>query len=489
MFKPFQETLTFDDVLLVPQESNILPKDAVLETKLTNEIELNLPFLSAPMDTVTEHKMAISLALAGGMGVIHKNLSVEKQVEEVKLVKRFENGFIEDPITVLPEDKISKLVKIEKEKGYSKIPVVNKKGILVGLITDVDYFPADDNNLMVKFRMRPVAKMVVAKEGITLDQANKKIRENKLKTLCVVDKAGKLVSIVTRRDIEKNSLYPNAAKNKDKQLRVGAAVGVGQLALERAEALVSAGVDALVVDTAHGHSQGVIDTVKELRKEYPTLCIIAGNIATSEAAKALAEAGASAVKVGIGPGSICTTRVIAGVGVPQLSAILEVAGALKHLKKKVCLIADGGIKNSGDIVKALAAGANAVMMGNMFAGAEEAPGRLEYINGQMFKIYRGMGSVEAMEQGSKDRYGQAEVKDKGKLVPEGVGGKVIYKGAVERIIYQLAGGVRSGFGYLGAKKLSDLPGKAVFVKITQASLTESHPHSLNKIDVAPNYGK
>jgi IMP dehydrogenase len=487
MFKPFAETLTFDDVLLVPQESGILPKDALLNTLLTPEIKLNAPFLSAPMDTITEHKMAISLALAGGIGIIHKNLSIDQQAEEVRIVKRFENGFISDPITVRPTAPISEIVQIRADHGYKKIPVVDEKGILVGLISDVDYFVPDDLNTKVKDRMVARKDLVVGMVGISLDKANQMLREHRLRTLCIVDKAGKLVSMVARKDLEKNTQYTEAVKNSAKQLRVGAAVGVGPAGLERASALVKAGVDVLVVDTAHGHSLGVINAVKELRKQFKDQQIIAGNIATADAAEALINAGANAVKVGIGPGSICTTRIVAGIGVPQLSAILEVVSGVKKLKKPATVIADGGIKSSGDIVKALAAGANAVMMGNMFAGTDETPGRVEFVGGRMFKVYRGMGSIEAMEHGSKDRYGQADVNEKKKFVPEGVSGKVAYKGPVNRILYQLAGGLKSGMGYNGAKTIVELQKKAVFVKITNASLKESHPHDLAKMDSAPNY--
>lgn len=487
MFKPFEETLTFDDVLLVPQLSDCLPADVALGTQLTPEISLNTPFISAPMDTVTEHRLAISLALFGGIGIIHKNLLPEEQVEEVKRVKRFENGFIENPVTVHPEDTIEKVVQLRREMGYKKMPVVEQKGKMVGFISDVDYFAPEDAKLMVKFRMQPLADLVTAQSGITLAQANKMIREQRLKTLCVLNKDGKLESIVTRKDIEKNELYPQAAKNDAKQLRVGAAVGVGAAGWARAELLIAAQADVIVVDTAHGHSVGVLKLVKELRKKYKDQQIIAGNIATAEGARALIEAGVNAVKVGIGPGSICTTRVIAGVGVPQLSAIVAVAKMIKTQKKKVMLIADGGIKTSGDIAKALAAGANTVMMGNMFAGTDESPGRVEYSEGRMFKVYRGMGSLEAMQRGSKDRYGQAAVSEKSKLVPEGVAGRVAYKGPIENILYQLAGGLRSGMGYLGARTIPELQKKAVFVKVSSAGLKESHPHDLRSISTAPNY--
>lgn len=489
MFKNFQKTLTFDDVLLVPQKSDILPKDAVLTSELTKNVKLNLPFLSAAMDTVTEHKMAIAMALAGGLGVIHKNLTIAEQVAEVNLVKRFENGFVEDPITILPEDKINKVAEIRNMYGYKKIPVTTKDGVLVGLISDVDYFVPDDAKLMVKFRMKPLKEMVVGKMGMSLEKANKMIRDYRLKTLCVVDGRGRLVSIVSRRDMEKNELYPNANKNKLKQLRVGAAISVGQSAVARAEALVKAGVDVIVIDTAHGHSQSVVETVRQIKKKFKSQAVIVGNISTDKAARDLISVGADALKVGIGPGSICTTRVISGVGVPQLSAIIEVVEVVKSTRRNIPVIADGGIRNSGDVVKALAAGASAVMMGNMLAGTDETPGRVEFVGGKMFKIYRGMGSLEAMEQGGKDRYGQSHIDEKKKFVPEGVSGKVIYKGPVERIIYQLAGGLRSGLGYCGAKSISELQKRAKFVTITSASLKESHPHDLSQMESAPNYDR
>jgi len=484
MFNNFDETLTFDDVLLVPQKSSILPKDAVLKTQLTKKIQLHLPLISSPMDTVTEHKMAISLALAGGIGIIHKNLTLEQQVREVRKVKRFESGFIEDPLTVRPNDKIEKVIEVRDEFGFKKNPVVDEYGVLKGIIRDVDYFDVEDKDSYVKERMISVDKMVVAKQGISLDEANLMIREHRLKTLCIVDEHGRLTSIVTRRDIEKDVKYPQATKSEVKQLRVGAAIGVGNGSLERARELIKAGADVLVVDTAHGHSEGVIKMVQYLKHEFPNTQVIAGNIATAEASQELVEAGADAVKVGIGPGSICTTRVVAGVGVPQLSAILEV---VKGVGGRVPVIADGGLKNSGDIVKALAAGASTVMMGNIFAGTDESPGRVEFIDGRMYKLYRGMGSIEAMEYGSKDRYGQADVDEKKKFVPEGVSGRVPYKGPVARILYQLAGGLRSGMGYNGARTIRELQEKARFVKITGAGVKESHPHDLREIKSAPNY--
>jgi len=487
MFKQFDETFTFDDVLLVPQKSSILPKDALLKTKLTKDISLNIPFVSAPMDTVTEHKTAIAMALSGGIGIIHKNLSLEEQVKEVKLVKRFKNGFIENPIIVNLGDSLDKIIEIRKKYGYKKVPVVDKNGKLVGLIGDTDYLMPFDKGALVKNKMEKLDKLIVAKVGISLDKANQMIRDNKLRILLLVDGVGKLVNIVTRKDLEKNDDYPSSTKNTKKQLRVGAAIGAGPVAVERAEELIKAGVDVLVIDTAHGHSKGVIDTLRVIKKKYKNQQIIVGNIATGEAAKELIEAGADAVKVGIGPGSICTTRIIAGIGVPQLSAIMEVSKAVKQTKKDIPVIADGGIKSSGDIVKALAAGASCVMMGNMFAGTDESPGRVQFMDGRMHKTYRGMGSIDAMDKGSKDRYGQGDVKEKQKYVPEGVSGKVPYKGSIDRIIYQMAGGLRSGMGYNGAETITELQKRAKFVKISAASVRENHPHDLGEIDNAPNY--
>jgi len=483
----FPQTLTFDDVLLVPQKSDVLPKDVSLQSYLTREIKLNSPFLSAAMDTVTEHKMATALALSGGIGIIHKNLSIDEQVHEIKMVKRFENGFIDEPMTIGPNEKISKVDKIRKKLGFKKIPVVDTNGVLVGIIRDIDYFVPSDENFLVKDKMVPINKMIIASHDITLDQANKMIRDHKLKTLCTVDNQKKLRSIVTRRDMEKNELFPDACKNHLKQLRVGAAIGAGDAGIERGEALIKVGADVLVIDTAHGHSSGVMNTLKELKIKYPDQQIIVGNIGTGSAAKELVELGADAVKVGIGPGSICTTRIVAGVGVPQLSAIMSVVRGVRDSKKNVPVIADGGIKSSGDVAKALAAGASSIMMGNMFAGTDESPGRVEFANGRMYKVYRGMGSMEAMEMGSKDRYGQGHIKEKKKFVPEGVSGKVLYKGPVGRILYQLSGGLRSGMGYCGSSNIKELQKKAKFIKISSISLKENHPHDMGMIEAAPNY--
>lgn len=487
MFKPFEETLTFDDVLLVPQKSSILPKDVDVSCRLSRRISLKIPLISSPMDTVTESKLAIALALQGGIGIIHKNLSPEKQAQEVTFVKRFENGFIENPVTVQPEDKISEVAEIRKLKGYKKIPVVDSRNKLVGLITELDYFLPDDLKLPVKFRMTPLNKVVTAKPGITLKQANEIIRGKNLSVLPVADKNGRLISMVTRRDLEKNEQFPNACKDEQKQLRAGAAISVGKDALERARLLAASGVDVLVVDTAHGHTKGVLETIAALKKDrfFSKVDIIGGNVATFEATRDLIKAGADAVKVGVGAGSICTTRVIAGIGVPQISALKE---AVKGRgKSTIPLISDGGVRFSGDIVKALACGADAVMIGGLFAGCEETPGDIKYEGGRMYKNYRGMGSQEAMALGSKDRYAQADQKVKSKLVPEGVSGKVLYKGPLANHVYQLIGGLRSGMGYVGAKTIKELQQKASFIRITNAGLKESHPHDVLITKQPPNY--
>ncbi|PIY96764.1 MAG: IMP dehydrogenase [Candidatus Kerfeldbacteria bacterium CG_4_10_14_0_8_um_filter_42_10] len=487
MFTQFEETLTFDDVLLVPMKSAVLPKETEISTRLTKKISLKIPLLSSPMDTVTECKMAIALALQGGIGIIHKNLTPENQAKEVTYVKRFENGFIENPVTLQPEDKISEVAEIKNTKGYKKIPIVDGKNKLVGLITELDYFLPEDEKLPVKFRMKPIEKTVVGRQGITLKRANIIIRDNNLSVLPIVDKTGRLVSMVTRSDLEKNELYPNACKDEKKQLRVGAAIAVGNEALERARLLTGAGADVLVIDTAHGHSQGVLDTLRALKKDrlFSKIEIIVGNVATEEGTRDLIRAGADAIKVGVGSGSICTTRIIAGVGVPQISAIK--AAVKGRGKNNVPIISDGGVRYSGDIVKALAAGADSVMIGGLFAGCDETPGRVEYEGGRMYKSYRGMGSLEAMTHGSKDRYGQADQKDATKLVPEGITGKVLYKGHLADYVYQIIGGLRSGMGYLGAATIKELQQKAHFIKISNAGLKESHPHDISIVKHPPNY--
>jgi len=482
-----QETFTFDDVLLAPQYSEIRPKDAVLDGRLTRHIAMRLPIMSAPMDTVTEHRLAIALALAGGIGVIHKNLTADQQAREVRLVKRFENGFITEPVTVGPDDTIQAVHDIRIKKGYKAAPVVDKEGKLLGLITKLDYFWPHDKDKLVREAMVPTQKLITAPADISLEQANDIIYTKKLGVLCLADAAGRLSAIVTRKDLEKNEMYPQANKDRNKSLRVGAAVSVGEAALERARLLVGSGVNVIVVDVAHGHSGGVIDTVKLLKKDSVTkeVDVIAGNIATAAGAKALIAAGADAVKVGVGPGSICTTRVVAGIGVPQLSAVLE---AVKGRgRSKVPIIADGGIRYSGDIVKALAAGADSVMIGGLFAGAEESPGDTEYYQGRMYKSYRGMGSLGAMSHGSADRYGQASTVEATQFVPEGIEGRIQYRGPVAAIIHQLAGGVRAGMAYVGAKTIPELQQKAEFIKITPAGWRESHPHDIEITKQAPNY--
>lgn len=487
MRQEFPEAFTYDDVLIVPNDSEIRPRQTDVSTRLTKNIRLNNPLVSAPMDTVTEHRLAIQMALLGGLGILHKNMPAEIQAEEVRRVKRFENGFIEDPVTVQPEDHIADVAKIRREQGYKKIPVVDAKGTLVGLITEQDYFLPDDLDVPVKFKMRPVEEIVTAAHGIDLKGANTVIREKKLAVLPTVDRSGKLVALVTRKDLEKNELFPHATKDEKKQLRVGAAVSLGDDAIRRAKLLVKAGADVLVVDVAHGHSKGVVETVKRLKREKDLegADVIAGNVATAEGAKVLVRAGVDAVKVGVGPGSICTTRVIAGVGVPQLSAVL--AAVRGRGKADVPIIADGGIRFSGDIVKALTAGAESVMIGNLFAGTDESPGKIVHEDGKVFKNYRGMGSVEAMREGSKDRYGQAEVEDEHDFIPEGVPGRVPYRGPLEKQVIQMVGGIRAGMAYIGAATIPEMPKKGTFIRITQAGKDESHPHSLSGFRANANY--
>ncbi len=485
-----QEALTYDDILLTPGYSEIIPAETNLETKFSRNIPLKMPIVSSPMDTVTEHRMAIAMALEGGLGIIHKNLTPAEQANEVSIVKRFENGFIVDPVVVSPEATVDDIHQIEQEKGYKKIPVVDADGVLVGIVTEFYYSWPHDKGKKAKDVMKLVEGLTVAKQGISLSEANKLIRQKKLSVLCVVGKDRKLKSIVTRKDIEKNKRYPNANKTAEKKLFVGAAIGVGADAMERAELLAKAGVDVIVVDTAHGHSKGVIDMVKKLKSNKLTkhIDVVAGNVATQAGVKDLIKAGADGVKIGIGPGSICTTRVVAGIGVPQITAILEgVKGKGKN--KDVALIADGGIKHSGDITKALAMGAQCVMLGGLLAGAEESPGETLFIGGRMFKSYRGMGSLGAMEKGSKDRYGQAEVKDAQKFVPEGIEGRTAYRGPVDKTLYQLLGGLRAGMGYLGAETLQKLVKNANPVKITAAGFIESHPHDVTITEDAPNYSR
>lgn len=482
--------LTYDDVLLLPQYSEILPKDVDTKTKFTKNIKLNIPLVSAAMDTVTEHELAIKMALYGGIGVIHKNLTPDEQAEEVNRVKRFENGFIQSPMCVTPDALISEVYEIRQKYGYKAVPITKDgkpNGPLIGLITANDFFIHKHANKKAKDRMTSVKDLLVAVDGITLSQANDILEESKHSKLLLVNnkKDNKLRALVTRRDIEKNKLYPDACKDKHKRLRVAAAVGPAKNMEERVRKLIKAEVDVLVVDTAHGHSKGVIDTVKYIKKNYKHVDVVGGNIATVEAVKALVKAGVDGIKVGIGPGSICTTRVVTGIGAPQFSAVKECAKEAK--KHNIPVIADGGVKYSGDFAKAMAIGASSVMIGSLFAGTKESPGELIYHEGKTYKSYRGMGSMGAMATGGKERYGQANVKDEAKYVPEGIEGQIVYKGEVAHELFQMVGGLKSSMGYLGAKDILAFQKNAKFVQISNAGLVESHPHDVMVIKDAPNY--
>lgn len=477
------EGLTFDDVLLVPAHSQIVPSEVALHTQLTPGIRLNIPIVSAAMDTVTESELAISLAREGGIGIIHKNLSPEEQAAEVDRVKRSESGMITNPITLEPEQPIAEALRVMQHYRISGIPIV-KGEKLVGIITNRDL--RFEENLS-----RPISdlmtkeNLITAPVGTTLDEAKSILQKHRIEKLLVVDDKGLLKGLITVKDIQKKEKYPNACKDEKGRLRVGAAIGVGQKALERAEILIKASVDVIVVDTAHGHSQKVIDTVKEFKRIYPDIQLIAGNIATGEAARALADAGVDAVKVGIGPGSICTTRVVTGVGVPQISAIMDVASAIQG--SNIPIIADGGIKMTGDIPKAIAAGADSVMIGGLFAGTEESPGETILLDGRRYKQVRGMGSLGAMMQGSKDRYFQDDVKSREKLVPEGIEGRVPYRGPLSETVFQMIGGLKSAMGYTGCRTIAELKEKATFVKMTSAGHRESHPHDVTITKESPNY--
>lgn len=477
------EGLTYDDVLLIPAYSEILPRDVDTSTQLTRKIRLNIPLISAAMDTVTGADLAIAIAQAGGIGMLHKNMSIEEQAAEVRKVKRSESGMIQDPVTLVEGATVGDAFKIMKEHKIGGIPIVDGQGKLVGIVTNRDLRFQKDmakpiNELMTKMNL------VVAPEGTDLIRAEEILQNHKIEKLPVVDTEGNLKGLITFKDIQKYKHFPNAAKDSHGRLLVGAAVGVTADTLERVAALVKAGVDVVTIDTAHGHSKGVIEKLKAVKSTFPDLQVIVGNIATGAAAKALAEAGADAVKVGIGPGSICTTRIVAGVGVPQLYAVYEVAKALKGTG--VPLIADGGIKQTGDIAKAIAAGADTIMAGSLFAGVEEAPGETIIYEGRKFKSYRGMGSVEAMEKGSKDRYFQDVEDDIKKLVPEGIVGRVNYKGTLAEVVYQYIGGLKASMGYCGAATIEKLK-EAQFVRITGAGLRESHPHNISITKEAPNY--
>jgi IMP dehydrogenase len=484
--KFFGEGLTFDDVLILPAYSEVLPRDVNTQTKLSRNINLNIPILSAAMDTVTESKLAIALAQQGGMGILHKNMSIERQAEEVRRVKRSESGLILDPLTLNENATLKDAHKIMSEHKIGGIPIVNKNYQLVGILTNRDLRFEKDLSKPVNLVMTK-DNLITAPEGTSLAQAETILQEYKIEKLPVVDKDGKLIGLITYKDILKVKDHPNACKDKHGRLLVGAAVGVSVDVEDRISALIKAGVDVVVIDTAHGHSRGVINEVKRIRNIFSGIDIIAGNIATAEAALALANAGVDAVKVGVGPGSICTTRVIAGVGVPQLTAIYEVAEALKGTG--VPVIADGGIRYSGDVVKALAAGASTVMSGSIFAGVEESPGETIIYEGRKFKSYRGMGSIEAMKEGSKDRYFQDAEDEISKLVPEGIVGIVPFKGTLKEVVYQFVGGLRAGMGYCGAPNIAHLQQHARFIKITQAGVKESHAHDITITKEAPNYSR
>ena len=480
-----QEALTFDDVLLIPAHSSVLPRDVSLTTQLTRTIRLNIPLLSAAMDTVTEGRLAITIAQEGGIGIIHKNMSVDRQAHEVSMVKKYESGVIKEPFTVSPDATIRDVLELTRAKGISGVPVVDR-GDLVAIVTSRDLRFETRMDEPVSQAMTPKQKLVTVREGASKEEAIRLLHEHRIEKVLVVNGQFQLRGMITVKDIQKSRDYPQACKDEQERLRVGAAVGTGAGTEERVEALAAAGVDVIVVDTAHGHSQGVLDRVRWVKTHFPQIQVIGGNIATGEAALALVEAGADAVKVGIGPGSICTTRIVAGVGIPQITAVSNVAEALQG--RGIPLIADGGIRYSGDVAKALAAGAYAVMMGGLFAGTEEAPGEVELYQGRSYKSYRGMGSLAAMSQtqGSSDRYFQ-ESTEAEKLVPEGIEGRVPYKGSLVSILLQLVGGVRSAMGYTGCSTIEEMRNKARFVRVTSAGMRESHVHDVTITKEAPNY--
>ncbi|MBB1285228.1 IMP dehydrogenase [Flavisolibacter sp. BT320] len=481
----FIEGLTFDDVLLVPAYSEILPRDVDIKTSLTKDITLHIPMLSAAMDTVTEAAMAIALAREGGLGILHKNMTIEKQADQVRKVKRSESGLIVDPITLTVDATIGDGLKLMRENKIGGIPIVDGKGKLAGILTNRDMRFQENLNRPVSEVMTK-ENLITAPEGTDLKAAEKILRQTKVEKLPVVDDDGKLIGLITYRDILQVTSYPNAVKDAFGRLRVGAAIGVTRDLLDRVAALQNVGVDVLCLDSAHGHSKGIIDALKDVKKNFKNINVIAGNVATTAGAEALADAGADAVKVGIGPGSICTTRIVAGAGVPQLTAIMQANAALQ--KRGIPLIADGGIRYTGDMVKALAAGASCVMMGSVFAGTEESPGDTIIYEGRKFKEYRGMGSLGAMSTGSSDRYFQDPEADVKKYVPEGIEGRVAYKGMLKEIVYQYVGGLRAGMGYCGAKSIADLQ-QATFVKITNAGMRESHAHDVEITREAPNYSR
>ena len=481
---PLEQGIAFDDVLLVPQYSEILPSSVNLITNLTPRIELKTPILSAAMDTVTEAEMAISLASEGGMGVIHKNMSIDEQSRQIRRVKKFESGVINDPITAHPDMTVGEIYKITKKYGISGVPVVDK-GKLVGIVTNRDLRFVDDLNLKISMIMTVKNKLVTVGENYTKTEVISALKENRIEKLLIRNSKFELKGMITFKDIQKSTTFPNASKDSKGRLIVGGAIGTNKESLERAEELILQGADVIVIDTAHGHSKLVIDTLEHLRDKYPEQQIIAGNIATQQAAEDLITAGASALKVGIGPGSICTTRIVAGVGVPQLTAIINVARVAK--KKKIPLIADGGIRYSGDIAKAIAAGADCVMLGGLLAGTDEAPGDVEMFEGRTYKSYRGMGSIGAMQKGSKDRYNQEGEKIVSKLVPEGIEGRVPYKGTMKTILHQLLGGLKSSMGYVGCNSISKMKTSTTFIKISTSAKQESHIHDVDIVKEPPNY--
>ena len=477
------EGLTYDDVLLLPAYSEVLPRETDISSQFTRNIPIKTPILSAAMDTVTEYKMAIALAGEGGIGVLHKNMTIKQQAEQVRRVKRYESGMIQDPLTLPETAKVADALKLMRDHKIGGIPVINDNHKLVGIVTNRDLRFEKSTSRSIREVMTK-DNIITAKKGTDLRKAEQILQKYKIEKLPVVDNDNRLVGLITYKDIQKVHLHPNACKDEYGRLRVAAAIGITADMYERAAALITAGVDAIIIDTAHGHSKRVLDEVKNFKKKFSALQVVAGNIATAEAAKALAKAGADAVKVGIGPGSICTTRIIAGIGVPQLTAVYDVAKALKGTN--IPVIADGGIRYTGDVVKAIAAGASTVMAGSLFAGVEESPGETIIYEGRRFKSYRGMGSLEAMQQGSKDRYFQDAEDDIKKLVPEGITGRVPYKGTLSEVIYQLMGGLRAGMGYCGAKNIAALQ-KAKFIRITFAGMNESHPHDIFITSEAPNY--
>jgi len=477
------EGLTFDDILLVPKKSAIIPREVDVSTKFSRNIEINIPLVSAAMDTVTESRLAIAIAREGGIGIIHKNMSIEEQAEEIDKVKRSESGIIVEPISLTPEKKVGEAIEIMAKYHISGIPIINNEKKLVGILTNRDIRFLDDKDLKI-VEVMTKENLITAPLGTTLEEAKRILHKNRIEKLPIVDKNIILKGLITVKDIEKVEKYPNSCKDIEGRLRVGAAVGISRDALERVEALINAKVDVIVVDTAHGHSSRVIDVIKEIKRSFD-IELVGGNVATFEGAESLIKAGVDAIKVGIGPGSICTTRVVTGVGVPQVSAIQECKRAAK--KYHIPLIADGGVKYSGDITKALAVGADSVMIGSLFAGTQESPGEVVLYKGRSYKEYRGMGSIGAMKKGSKDRYFQEEVEEN-KLVPEGIEGRVSYKGPLSAYVFQLLGGIRSGMGYCGVRNIKELQEETKFIQITSASLRESHPHDVIITKEAPNYG-